>query len=111
VWKLGICLVIGYILIGVSMAFDRQRPPLDWKSATWLPVYLIGMGVISWQGQYGPDNTFRIPFGLDMVIILAWTLIIFYWATNTALPREEVLRLVALQSERMSDLPDTPMQH
>jgi len=52
IWKLGICVVIGYVLIGISMAFDPQRPPLDWKSATWLPFYLLGMGVISWQGQF-----------------------------------------------------------
>ena len=52
VWKLGVVLVIGYVLIGISMAFDKQRPPLDWKSAVWLPVWLIGMGIISWQGQY-----------------------------------------------------------
>ncbi len=53
-WKLGICIVIGYVLIGVCMAFDAERPPLDWKrsSPPWLPVYLIGMGIISWQGQY-----------------------------------------------------------
>jgi amino acid transporter len=108
VWKLGICLVIGYILIGVSMAFDPQRPPLDWKSAQWLPIYLLGMGIISWQGQYGPDNTFRIPFGLDFVVVAAFTLAIFYWATNTALSREEMLRLVSLQSERMADMPEGP---
>src|SRR5262249_40397608 len=71
-WKLGIVLVIGYVLIGISMAFDKQRPPLDWKSATWLPVYLIGMGIISWQGQYSgaassdkhplpPTNTGNLP--------------------------------------------------
>ena len=111
VWKLGICLVIGYVLIGIFMAFDPKRPPLDWKSAQWLPFYLVGMGIISWQGQYGPDNTFRIPFGLDFVVIAVFTLVIYYWAVATALPREEVLRLVALQSERMADLPDTPMQH
>ena len=52
VWKLGIVLVIGYVLIGISMAFDKDRPPLDWKSAVWLPVWLIGMGIISWQGQF-----------------------------------------------------------
>ena len=52
IWKLGVVLVIGYVLIGICMAFDQQRPPLDWKSAQWLPVYLIGMGIISWQGQY-----------------------------------------------------------
>ena len=52
VWKFGVVLVIGYVLIGTSMAFDKQRPPLDWKSAVWLPVWLIGLGIISWQGQY-----------------------------------------------------------
>jgi amino acid transporter len=108
VWKLGVCLVIGYVLIGISMAFDPQRPPLVFRSAQWLPVYLIGMGIISWQGQYGPDNTFRIPFGLDFVVVAAFTLVIYYWAVATSLPREEMLRLVSLQSERMTDVPDIP---
>jgi amino acid transporter len=108
VWKLGVCLVIGYVLIGISMVFDPQRPPLDWKPAQWLPFYLIGMGIISWQGQYGPDNTYRIPFGPDFLIIAAFTLIIYYWATAVALPREEMLRLVSLQSERMADAPEQP---
>ena len=57
------------------MAFDPQRPPLDWKSAMWLPVWLIGMGIISWQGQYSgratstplpPTNTGNIPFWWDI---------------------------------------------
>ena len=110
VWKLGICLVIGYVLIGVSMAFDPQRPPLDWKSAQWLPFYLIGMGIISWQGQFSgaPNNTFRIPFGWDFVVVAAFSLVIYYWAVAVSLPREEMLRLVAMQSERMADVPDTP---
>jgi amino acid transporter len=108
VWKLGICLVIGYVLIGISMAFDPQRPPLDWKSAQWLPAYLIGMGIISWQGQYGPDNTFRIPFGWDFVVVAVFSLAVYYWAVATSLPREEMLRLVSLQGARMSDVPDMP---
>jgi amino acid transporter len=110
VWKLGIVLVIGYVLIAVSMAFDPQRPPLDWKPAQWLPVYLIGMGVITWQGQYGPDNTFRIPFGPDMLIVLAWSLIIFYWAVACRLPREQMLERVAAQSG-VEELPDTGLHH
>jgi amino acid transporter len=111
VWKLGICLVIGYVLIGICMIFDSQRPSLDWKSAQWLPVYLIGMGLISWNGQYGPDNTNRIGFGYDMLIVLAFSLVIYYWAVASRLPREDVERLVAVQSDRMGDLPDTPMHH
>ena len=97
VWKLGICIVIGYLLIGISMAFDKQRPPLDWKSSQWLPVYLIGVGIISWQGQFGPDNTFRIPFWWDLLIVIAFSLVIYFWAQAVRLPRGEMLNLVERQ--------------
>jgi amino acid transporter len=98
VWKLGVVIVIGYVLIAICMAFDENRPPLDWKSAQWLPFYLVGLGIISWQGQYGPDNTFRIPFWWDMLVVAAFSLIIYYWAMATRLPKAEMLNLVERQS-------------
>ncbi len=107
VWKLGIVLIIGYVLIGICMAFDQNRPPLDWKSAVWLPVWLIGMGIISWQGQFptpstppakAPTNTFNIPFWWDIVIVAVFSLIIYYWAMRTKLPRAEMMNLVERQS-------------
>ncbi len=97
-WKLGICIVIGYVLIGIFMSFDENRPPLDWKSAQWLPVYLVGMGIISWQGQFGPDNTGRIPFWWDLLIVAVFSLAIYFWAMAVKLPREEMLNLVERQS-------------
>src|SRR5207247_8165647 len=97
IWKLGIVLVIGYVIIGISMAFDPQRPPLDWKSAVWLPAWLIGMGIITWQGQYGDGHTGNIPFWWDMLIVAAFSLAIYYWAMATRLPREEMLYLVERQ--------------
>jgi amino acid transporter len=118
VWKLGVCLGIGYILVGVAMAFDPQRPPLEWKSATWLLPYLIGMGLISWNGQFPlkgdggavPINTFHIPFWYDMLIVAGFSLVIYYWAMFTSLPREESLALIARQSGQ-GELPDTGMHH
>jgi amino acid transporter len=109
VWKLGIVLVIGYVIIGVFMAFDKQRPPLDVKSAVWLPVWLIGLGIISWQGQFSgaassdkhplpPTSTGNIPFWWDIVIVAVWSLIVYYWAMRTKLPREDMLQLVNRQS-------------
>jgi amino acid transporter len=103
IWKLGIVLVIGYILIGISMAFDKQRPPLDWKSAQWLPVYLIGMGIVSWQGQFGPNNTNRIAFGPDMIIVAVFCLLIYYWAMATRLPKEEMMNLVNRQGQQPAE--------
>jgi len=114
--KFGVCIVIGYIIIGIFMALDPQRPPLDWKSAQWLPVYLIGMGIISWQGQFSggavapPVNTGRIPFWWDLVVVVGFSLIIYYWAQWVRLPRREMLLLVEKQGA-MPDLPETGLKH
>ena len=119
IWKLGIVLIIGYVLIGIGMAFDPQRPPLDWKSAVWLPAWLIGMGLISWQGQYSgtsdkhplpPTNTFHIGFWWDMLIVAAFSVAIYFWAMYTRLPRDEMLVLVNRQSGE-NELPDTGIHH
>jgi amino acid transporter len=104
IWKLGVVVVIGYVLIAICMAFDENRPPLDWRSAQWLPVYLIGLGIISWQGQFSggataaPLNTNHIPFWWDMVVVAVFSLVIYYWAMATRLPKAEMLNLVERQS-------------
>ena len=116
IWKLGVVLVIGYILIGIFMAMDPQRPPLDWKSAVWLPAWLIGMGVISWQGQYSgsgdthplpPTNTFHIGFWWDILVVAAFSVAIYFWAMRTKLPRDEMLLLVNKQGGE-EELPPAP---
>ena len=115
VWKLGVTLVIGYVLIAICMAFDKQRPPLDWKSAIWLPAWLIGLGIISWQGVYDggavapPVNTGNLPFWWDMLIVAVFSVVIYYWAMVTRLPREEMCALVNRQSG--VEEPDLPAGH
>ncbi len=118
IWKLGVVLIIGYVIIGICMAFDRQRPPLDWKSAVWLPVWLIGLGIISWQGQYSgasssdkhplpPTNTFHIGFWWDILVVAAFSVAIYFWAMRTKLPRDEMLLLVNKQGGE-EELPPAP---
>jgi amino acid transporter len=104
IWKLGVVLVIGYVLMGITMAFDPQRPPLQWRSAVWMPVWLIGMGIISWQGQFAggavkpPLPTGNIGFWHDILIVAVFSVAIYYWAMAARLPREEMLALVDKQS-------------
>ena len=113
IWKLGVVLIIGYVIIGICMAFDPQRPPLDWKSAVWLPAWLIGMGIISWQGQYSggavapPLNTGHIGFWWDMLVVAAFSVAIYFWAMATRLPRDEMLTLVNKQGGE-EELPQAP---
>jgi hypothetical protein len=70
------------------------------------------MGIISWLGQYSggavapPVNTNTIPFWWDMVIVAVFSLVIFYWAMATKLPREEMMNLVARQgAEKVEPAP------
>jgi amino acid transporter len=103
IWKLGVFIVIGYVLIGICMAFDKERPTLQWKSAMWVPVYLIGMGILSWQGTFAggavkaPLPTGNIPFGWDFLAVAGFSLIIYYWAQAVKLSKEEVLALADAQ--------------
>jgi amino acid transporter len=105
IWKLGIVLVIGYVVIGLTMAFDKDRPPLgNLRNSIWLPVWLIGLGIISWQGQYGggatlsPVNTNNIPFWWDIVVVAAFSVAIYFWAMYSRLPKAEMLALVERQA-------------
>jgi amino acid transporter len=99
-WRLGIGILIGYVLLAVSagLRLNPKVPHMDWRSAQWLPVYLIGMGIISWQGRYcssGPASSTscgagnHIPLWWDIVIIAAFSMVIYFWAQAVKLPAAE----------------------
>jgi amino acid transporter len=105
IWKLGVALAIGYMLILMHFADNPNAPKIDWKRSAWIGAYLLGMGVLSWQGRYGPDNTNRIPFWWDLGIVAAFSLVIYYWAVASSLKRPEMEELMAEQSASVVDEP------
>src|ERR1700761_1178990 len=68
VWKLGVVLVVGYIVMASFRISPNLRPALQFRSAVWMPVWLIGLGIISWPGAFQggavkpPLATGNIPF-------------------------------------------------
>jgi amino acid transporter len=103
VWKLGVCIVLGYILIGMHFSDNPHAPKINWKNSAWLGAYLLGMGIISWQGQFGPENTFRIPFWWDMLLVAAFSVAIYFWALNSTLTRAEMEQAIADQAGGAED--------
>lgn len=98
-WHLGLAILIGYLLLGgyaiyaINKGLDNA-PRMDLKAAQWLPAYLLGMGLISWQGGFGDGAKGNIPLWWDMGIVAAFAIGIYYWAINVALPSEEIERNV-----------------
>lgn len=103
VWKLGVCIVLGYILIMMHFSDNPNAPKINWKNSAWLGAYLVGMGLISWQGQFGPQNSARLPFWWDMGLVAVFSLVIYYWAINSSLSRPEMEAAIAAQSGGSED--------
>jgi amino acid transporter len=102
-WKLGVAIIIGYLLILMHFSDNPHAPKVNWKKSAWLGTYLAGMSLISWVGQFGPENTGRLPFWWDMLVLAAFSLVIYYWAMNSALTRSEMEEAIAEQGGGTED--------
>src|SRR6266567_6965924 len=102
-WKLGVAIIIGYLLILMHFSDNPHAPKINWKNSAWLGAYLLGMSLISWTGQFGPENTARLPFWWDMGLIAVFSLAIYYWAMNSALTQSEMEEAIAAQGGGTED--------
>ncbi|MER6127944.1 APC family permease [Streptomyces sp. NPDC001795] len=96
-WRLGVAIVLGYVLLGAYALYATVKdlpdaPRLDWKAAQWLPPYLVGLGLISWQGGFGGQG--NIALWWDMLLVAVFSLAIYYWAKATASRPEEIERSI-----------------
>jgi hypothetical protein len=87
-----VAILIGYvILIGNRLLhLNEHKPMLDWRAASWLPAYLIGMGVIVYFSSFGPMDDPVLPFLWDMLVTVLFSFAIFYWAIQVCLSTEKI---------------------
>ena len=95
-WKLGVAILIGYVILITNRLFklNPTAPELDFRAAQWLPVYLVGMGLIVYLSDFGPLKSPVFPLWWDMLVVAAFSLVVFYWAMRVALPAERIQRMV-----------------
>ena len=95
-WKLGIAILIGYVILALNhvLKLNPTRPQFEVRSAVWLPVYLIGMGLIVYLSDFGPTAHPVFPLWWDMVAIVGFSLAIYFWALRAALPTEKIEALI-----------------
>ena len=95
-YKLGIAILIGYVILAANRIFklNPTTPVLDLRAAVWLPVYLVGMGLIVYLSDFGPLKNPVFPLWWDMLVVAAFSLAIYFWAMRVALPTEKIERLI-----------------
>lgn len=96
-WKLGVAILIGYVILIISRVFhlNDREPVLDWRAASWLPVYLVGMGLIVYFSDFGPLKSPIFGLWWDMLAVAIFSLVIYYWAMAVALSTEKIEQMVS----------------
>lgn len=94
-WKLAIGLVIGQALYIVAGLFKHKRADLTlarWSSAIWIWLWMGGLIVIGWLGNYG--GTGAIPGDWDIVVVALFSLAVYYYAVNTGQKTSNIVATV-----------------
>jgi amino acid transporter len=107
VFWLYMLIILGFIIFVIYQASipAERRTIIDWRSASWLIPWLLGVAAISWQGQYTSDpntvfgltlnNTGNLPTWWDLLVLAFWALVIYYWAVAVSMPTDKVQIAVA----------------
>jgi amino acid transporter len=95
-WKLGVAILLGYAVLGLTrvMNWNDKSPHLHWRAASWLPVYLVGLGIIVYVSNFGPMSSPWLSDWPGIFVTAVFSLIIYYWAMAVALPTEEIESMV-----------------
>jgi amino acid transporter len=95
-YKLGIAILLGYVILAANRGFklNPTTPEFELRSAAWLPVYLVGMGLIVYLSDFGPTAHPWFPLWWDILAVAVFCLAIYYWALRLALPTEKIEKLI-----------------
>ena len=96
-WRLYIAIAVGFVLLGIGRVVNPSEfiPRLDFRSSSWLWPYFIGLGILSYLSPTDFGGTGLLPFGIDIIIVAAFSVGIYYYAMSVRLTPEEVRQHVA----------------
>jgi amino acid transporter len=99
-WKLAIAMVVGLLLfaIGAKRARTNLRPKL--RSATWMGPWLAGHVAFGALGRYGGGYEV-LPAWIDIVLLISFSLTIFYVALGRTLTPAEAAEAIAKDAHQL----------
>jgi amino acid transporter len=105
-WKLLTGIFIGRVIFEIALRRrpNLQRADIDWRAASWIWPWLIGMTVIGLLGRYGKGSESYFPEWIDLVIVIGWSLVVFYYAVSIAMKPEDVQAALEREVQLEEDL-------
>ena len=106
-WKLLAAIFLGRVIFEIRLRRDDQvrREDIDWRAASWIWPWLIGLTLIGVAGRYGNGAQNLLPDWADLVVVIVFSLVIFYYAVSLAMSSEQVLQAVRSEEKAIASAP------
>jgi len=104
-WKIVIAILVGFVLFlgGRVTTPEADRPVVDWKAGMWIAPWLAGQVLIGYLGRYGESGNIKaLPEWVDLVVVIAFSLAIFYWAVSLAMDSDKVKATVDREAAELA---------
>jgi amino acid transporter len=89
-WKLACALVLGLLLFGIGSSIAGTNALGMIRSAVWIGPWILGSVVIGALGQYGEGSRKILPEWVDLLVVVAFSLVIYYWAISLTMSHARV---------------------
>jgi hypothetical protein len=103
-WKLLAGIFLGRVIFEISLrrTKDPRRTDIDWRAASWIWPWLVGLTIISLIGRYGKGSQNLLPQWIDLIVVIAFSLVIFYYAVSLAMDSATIK--AAVEAEKAHEL-------
>jgi amino acid transporter len=101
-WKLAIAMLVGLALFAVGTWRSRTDAMKTIKNACWIGPWLGGQVIIGVLGRYGNGALNLLPNWVDILVVIVFSLVIFYWAVALTLDRQASAAAVAKDAQQLN---------
>jgi amino acid transporter len=107
-WKLLTGIFVGRVIFEIALrrSENLQRTDIDWRAASWIWPWLIGMTILGLIGRYGKGSESVLPEWIDLLVVIAFSLVIFYYAVSLAMKPENIKAAIERDERLAAEAPE-----
>ena len=95
-------MVAGLVLFAFGAWRTGTGGQLALRDGIWIGPWIAGLVVIGKLGRYGDSALNILPNWVDIVVVIAFALAIFYWAVSLSLTEEQSAVEVAKDAQQLA---------